>query len=82
MLRNFSLHVEELSSTSSSSCSDDCMQEIRMDIFRKEYGQTLTFIRTKTKVLKYKLSRLTTKLKRLIINQVWCNRNLLFQIAS
>ena len=28
--------------------------EIRMDIFRKEYGQTLSFVRTKTKVLKYK----------------------------
>jgi hypothetical protein len=25
-----------------------------MDIFRKEYGQTLSFVRTKTKVLKYK----------------------------
>jgi hypothetical protein len=25
-----------------------------MDIFRKEYGQTLNFVRTKTKVLKYK----------------------------
>jgi hypothetical protein len=29
-----------------------------MDILRKEYGQTLSFVRTKTKVLKYKLSRL------------------------
>ena len=33
--------------------------KIPMDIFRKEYGQTLSFVRTKTKVLKYKLSRLT-----------------------
>ena len=24
-----------------------------MDIFRKEYGQTFVFVRTKTKVLKY-----------------------------